>query len=393
MLGDLYREGWWQSDNYVEGDSDKLYEDALENLKKIAQPDATYQITFLDRYGSQENMEYGASELTASLGFPDIKIMTAVHLVDPEIAVNVWAYVDKLIKCYDKPWETKLTINTNLTTIGQHSFTDVLTNIANVAKEIDGNMSGIKRAQVISPDGTLATEYLNGAIDASKTKIFGGNSTWYTDEAGNLMFVSADNTSAMTLTGNGFSIANSKDEWGNWNWRTFGTGDGFTADEIVAGFISADRIQANSISSYKLDPNTQGLLGWVEGAVIDLAPDKIKMTVTETIADEMNSDSSALRQSIIEQTSDSVRIEFQEMADNYDALAETNDELKHWFSFSEDGLKIGASTDGSDSNCYTLQTNTEYGFYNQDDEKVAHISGSEMHIPQANVSTQFRIGN
>lgn len=44
-------------------------------------------------------------------------------------------------------------------------------------------------------------------------------------------------TMAIQLNGAGFRIANSKKTNGDWNWRTFGTGNGFTADEIIAGII------------------------------------------------------------------------------------------------------------------------------------------------------------
>lgn len=44
-------------------------------------------------------------------------------------------------------------------------------------------------------------------------------------------------TMAIRLNGAGFRIANSKNPDGSWRWRTFGTGDGFTADLITAGTI------------------------------------------------------------------------------------------------------------------------------------------------------------
>lgn len=43
--------------------------------------------------------------------------------------------------------------------------------------------------------------------------------------------------SAIQLKGGGFRIANTLLSNGEWNWRTFGTGSGFTADEINAGQI------------------------------------------------------------------------------------------------------------------------------------------------------------
>lgn len=288
-LGDLYREGWWQTSDYVDGDEKKLYEDALDNIKKISQPESSYQIGYLDMYSSNEGMEYGASSIAEQTHWPDLSIASAAHLVDPEIGVNAWAYLDVVKKCYDQPWKTSISINTNLTTMTQHSFTDVLSNIAKVASEVKGKTSLIDRATAITSGGQMAAERLQGAIDAAKLKIFGGASTWYTDEMGNMVFVSADGTAAMTLTGNGFSIANSKDEWGNWNWRTFGTGDGFSADEITTGYLSASRIEANSIGSGQLVKEVNDTLNEVptlktevSEALIKLEPDNLSMAVTSS---------------------------------------------------------------------------------------------------------------
>lgn len=56
----------------------------------------------------------------------------------------------------------------------------------------------------------------------------------------------------MKLCGEGFMIANRKNDDGSWDWRAFGTGEGFTADLIVTGFLSADCIQAHSITANHL---------------------------------------------------------------------------------------------------------------------------------------------
>lgn len=69
-------------------------------------------------------------------------------------------------------------------------------------------------------------------------------------------------------------IANGRNDDGSWNWRTFGTGEGFTADAIITGYLSADRIEAGSITSTKLDGSV--------GAMIDLSDNEsIKMIVNE----------------------------------------------------------------------------------------------------------------
>ena len=157
-IGDLYREGWWQDANYVDGDEEKLYADALDNLKEISKPEAVYNITYLDLYESNaDNIYYGASDDTICVQWPDISIMDAVHLADPEISINTWAFIDKIQKCYDNPWKTKISINTKLSTIGQHSFTDVMTNIANVASEMKGKASYY--------DKTLNTSASNSTVN------------------------------------------------------------------------------------------------------------------------------------------------------------------------------------------------------------------------------------
>ena len=64
------------------------------------------------------------------------------------------------------------------------------------------------------------------------------------------MFESADGKCAMMVSGNGFLIANARDEFGEWVWRTAGTGDGLVADVITTGTLEADRVISNKLMSY-----------------------------------------------------------------------------------------------------------------------------------------------
>ena len=249
-LGDLYREGWWQKDSYVEGDEDKLYADAKENLDKISRPEPNYTFTFLDLYGSEQGLTV---DDRAIADWPDINMSYAAHLIDPDIDVNEWAFIDKLEKCYDKPWETKISIDTNLSLLNQHSFTDVISHIADVAQQTNANQSVYKRAANISGSGKMATDKLEGAIKANVTLLQGGASNWYTDPKGNIVMESADGNSAMMLTGAGYMIANTKDKWGEWEWRSTMTGDGMTADAIYTGLLSGVLIEAGSITTDKIN--------------------------------------------------------------------------------------------------------------------------------------------
>lgn len=57
-------------------------------------------------------------------------------------------------------------------------------------------------------------------------------------------------TKAIQINGAGFRIANSKNPDDSWAWRTFGTGDGFTADEINAGTLSTILIESLGGNNY-----------------------------------------------------------------------------------------------------------------------------------------------
>ena len=249
-LGDMYREGYWQENNYVEGDEDKLYSDAMDNLKEISHPQATYEISYLELYRNNELVEDGIET-----DYPDIDITYAAHLVDPDIDTNRWAYIDSIDKCYDQRWKTTLEINTQLSMIGQQSFTDVLAKIAEVANETKAKQTIYEKASAISNSGQFAAEKLEGAIQANKIYLTGGTSNWYTDSKGNIIFESADGNSAMMLTGRGLMVANSKDQYSDWDWRTALSGEGFNADTIATGEFSAKHILAGSITTDKLSAN------------------------------------------------------------------------------------------------------------------------------------------
>lgn len=249
-LGDMYREGFWQETSYVEGDEDKLYSDALENFREISHPQYTYEVSFLDTYGSDDNL--GAE---IKIEYPDVDITYAAHLVDTDIDTNKWAYIDSIDKCYDQSWKTQLEINTQLSTIGQQSFTDVLGKIAEVANQVKAKQTVYDRAESINSAGQVAADKLEGLINANKVYLLGGTSNWYTDDKGNITFESADGQSAMMLTGRGLMVSNSKDQYGDWLWRTAISGLGINADTIASGEFSAKHITAGSITVDKLAAN------------------------------------------------------------------------------------------------------------------------------------------
>lgn len=269
-LGEMLREGYLQKSNYVKGDEEKLYCDGLDSLKQVSHPETTYNIGYLDLAGLPGE-EYYFYEEQYDFSWPELDIKSAIHLVDQEIGVNCWAYVDKIQKCYDVPKNTKITINTKLSTMSQHSFTDVMTNIANVASSIKGKESVIDRSFYIGENGELDASKIKGDLDLRNVTLNGFNSGFKTTDDGNMLFETANGSSAMMLSGEGFKIANSKDENGNWVWRTFGDGNGFSADEISAGTLKANLIQSGSITVDKVDSTFASSLDLSSNQAVNLA--------------------------------------------------------------------------------------------------------------------------
>ena len=258
LLGDILREGWWQDNSYVAGDEQRMYKDALDNLENIAQPEVTYTFDYLHMFGANEDLEFENSKYDVE--WPDIKVTDAAHLVDPELDVNQWAYIDKFVKYYDNVWKSNLEINTKLSLIGQHDFKDVMTRIAEVASETKAKQTLYSRAGIVSSDGTVDGSNISGEINTQDVVVTGGASGWKTDSKGNMIMESSDGLAAMKFSGNGLAISNTKDESGEWEWEPVGNGYGLRADAIRFGTMKGERIEAGTISADRLMANVGNTL-------------------------------------------------------------------------------------------------------------------------------------
>lgn len=85
----------------------------------------------------------------------------------------------------------------------------------------------------------------------------------------------------MKLCGEGFMIASARMDDGAWDWRTFGTGEGFTADMLITGFLSADRIQAGSITANKLASDIGATLDLSSNQGINLRVESINANIDQ----------------------------------------------------------------------------------------------------------------
>ena len=323
-MGVMLRDGYWSDDNYTIGQEEFLYKDALDMAAIVCRPTVTYSI---DTYNLSVLPEF--ADESFELG-------NTVRIYEPELGINDYAIVSKTVEWADRPTSDTATLKTDLLDIGAKTFSTVLERVTELAEQVRQNRDIYQRAVAISKDGTINSNLLNGAIDVLKTRLLSTSSNWTTDDKGNIIFTALDGSSAMMLCGGGFMIANTKKANGEWNWRTFGTGEGFTADLIVAGFINAERIQAHTITVDHLASNVGESLDLssnesvriaVENASLNIGKETIIATVRES--DEYKADLAALEvtpekiETLVENSKSIASIKTQ--ADKIDLVVEGED--------------------------------------------------------------------
>lgn len=250
-MGDLLQDGYYSDNTYAPGQEQALYNDAVELLKVMSRPQHTYTLNEID--------------IANTKGYSD-EIYTmniAVHFYNKRMGINDYGFVSQISEYLDRANTRSVKIQTDEMNIQGKSFAAFLGRITDAAQVIKDQQSIFERAKALSKDGTFGTDKLNGIIDVLQNRLLSTVSNWYTDDNGNLIFVAADESNAMMLSGNGFMVANGKTASGRWNWRTFGTGEGFTADLITAGVLQAgmitilgsDQFYWTGDNMYVVDPN------------------------------------------------------------------------------------------------------------------------------------------
>src|SRR5699024_9085963 len=88
---------------------------------------------------------------------------------------------------------------------------------------------------------------------------------------------------AIQIKGGGFRIANSKLPNGEFDWRTFGTGDGFTADVIIAGILKGGKVKFDlENGTFLIGEDTENYNLWFDGEKL-----RINMSSIEGLDDKL----------------------------------------------------------------------------------------------------------
>lgn len=276
-MGDMLRDGYWSNTNYIPGQEEHLYADALEMMKEVSRPQVSYNLSMI--------------QATDLWGEPirEYHLNSRARVYDSELEVNDILFIDKVTDCIDNVLEGSVNVSNDDLSITGKTFDSILGRITQLADLIDQKASLYNRAEAIGGDGQIQIDRLNGTIDVLRNRLLSTTSSWYTDDDGNLVFQSVNGKSAMMLTGEGFMIANGRTDTGEWNWRTFGTGAGFTADAIITGYLSADRIEANSIGASKLTTDVQNAISQVDSIATRVSEVELMITPESLTSTVMSS--------------------------------------------------------------------------------------------------------
>jgi len=204
---------------------------AQEHLVTLDTPFVSYEVDVVElktlaEYGSLEAFELG----------DDIRV------IDENLKIDIKARVVEYERYPLEPHRSRVTL-ANF----KPGIEDELGKLKDTKETID---------RAFTDAGKLNTTWLDGIIDVLRNELVANTSKITITDTDGILITNADATKALSLKGGIFALANSKDAQGNWIWRTFGTGDGFTADEINAGIINAALVQIISSDETTMLVNT-----------------------------------------------------------------------------------------------------------------------------------------
>lgn len=186
-------------------------------------------------------LQFGA----AGVDLTGVSLGDAVHVVDtsfePELRIEA-RIVGMKTDLLD-PYNPTITLG-NYTRGLEEQFASIKSTLGGISN----------RAATWEAMESAAAGYLNRVIDGLND-IFASSGGFVSfDPASGITVTDKDtveaSTMAVNISGAGIRIADSKTSAGGWDWRTFGTGAGFTADEINAGTLTAIRIQDATGENY-----------------------------------------------------------------------------------------------------------------------------------------------
>lgn len=209
----------------------------------IDKPRVTYSGEFLEL---KKLKEYGEFE---AYGLGDV-----VRIIDEGLGADT---TQRIMEYEHYPYEPKRSI-VNLSNTKPSVYKD------NRPSNIIGSAIGASHYvdSITDSSNKLDPSWFQNIKTKLKTLFNGSIKNAVMHSTGDIWVDNVNNpTKAMGIIADGFAIANSKTVNGDWDWKTFGTADGFFADLIVAGILKAVTIDGCTINGGTINVDTDVNVG------------------------------------------------------------------------------------------------------------------------------------
>ena len=190
-------------------------------------PSVTIEVNMIDLAQTEQYKDFEGL-VTVALG-------DTIHCVNNKLGITTDARVIKLT------WDCIRNRSAGMT-LGDYEY--------NYFSDLTTTMESVR--QIIGPGNTVIAERIQGIINGVNAQMRAQTSVAEKQNVRAIIFEDLDpespNYGAMCLGTMGFQIASKRTADGrDWDWSTFGTGQGFFADFIVAGTMLADRIKGGTL--------------------------------------------------------------------------------------------------------------------------------------------------
>lgn len=246
-------------------DKQELLKLTKDKLAEVSQPLITYEAKVIDLIGDKKQVDIKepksvrvvtpysrAKEIikqqsTITVNGLATDLGDTVAIVDKEFnpELRLKARVVKIVRDLLNPANNELTLGNFVPDItgSWKKQEDYINNFRDKAGVWD-------RSDIINSDGTINAGYLNDLVDELNDKMNAqGGYVYISDDGQGLITYDKprdqDPTMAIQLLGGAFRIANSKNAAGEWQWKTFGDGNGFVADSFIGGMLKGGKVEFN----------------------------------------------------------------------------------------------------------------------------------------------------
>lgn len=218
-------------------DPNELLEQALwqfspDNPKRIDIPDESYAIKLIELYklfGNNHRVNIGDS----------------IRIKNKRSGIEATQRIIKYIRYPFSADQSEVTLGRPAKT-----YMDVLK---------ESNQTTQKYNRIVNQSGQIKASWLETLIGNLQQTVNSALKDVSLHRKGDLW--EFENNSAIAIVDGILAIANERNPDGSWKFRTFGTGNGFTADEIVAGILKAIIIEGCTINGGIINVQTDVNVG------------------------------------------------------------------------------------------------------------------------------------